>query len=228
MHASRPPLGRQLRLDLEHAPPAGDASFIVSASNIEAVRALEDFPGGAGRTLALIGPKGTGKSHLAADWAERVGALSLHGAEASLITLSELEGRPVLLDRAFDADDEALFHLMNLAMAAGGALLMVAREAPALWTAELPDLRSRLNAVRAVAIRPPDDTVLAGLLRRAFQTRGIAPATDLVDYLVRRIDRSPEAATAVAARLDDYSEGRPVTRALAVKMLEDVGKLFED
>ena len=116
-----PTTTEQLRLPLER-PVAGEA-FVTSDSNAEAVRVLARWPDGVGAVLALHGPPGSGKSRLAADWAERVGAVPLNGAEAALMDPLELEGRPVLLDRAADADDESLFHLINLANSGGGALL---------------------------------------------------------------------------------------------------------
>jgi len=207
---------QQLRLPLESHGVF--EAFVESACNAEAVRVLERWPDGAGSVLALHGPAGSGKSRLAAAWAERVGALALHGAEAALIDPLELEGRPVLLDRAPDADDESLFHLINLAAAAGGALLLVGRLAPKAWTVALPDLRSRLDAVRTVPIDAPDDAVLSAILRARFAERSIAPSGETIDYLVRRLDRSAEAASKVVSRLDALH--RPVTRALAREVLD--------
>lgn len=210
------PTAEQLRLPLERHV-VGEA-FVTSDSNAEAVRVLARWPDGVGAVLALHGPAGSGKSRLAADWAERVGAVPLNGAEAALIDPLELEGRPVLLDRAADADDESLFHLINLADSGGGALLLVSRSAPRQWSVDLPDLRSRLDAVRAVSIAAPDDAVLSAILRARFAERSITPADDVIDYLVRRLDRSAETAAAVVERLDALH--RPVTRVLARQVLD--------
>lgn len=220
---------RQLRLPLERATPLGRDSFVVGPSNAAAVQALDAWPGGVGGSLALVGPEGVGKSHLAADWAERTGAVALLGAEAALVDLSSLEGRPVLLDDADQADDETLFHLLNLAAAPGGALLLVGRTPPSGWPVVLPDLRSRLDALRIVPLAPPDDAVLAGLLRRLFEIRAIRASDDLIAYLVRRIERSALAAREAVERLDARSDQRPVTRVLARELFEtgpDTGELF--
>jgi chromosomal replication initiation ATPase DnaA len=216
LSALPPTTTEQLRLPLER-PVAGEA-FVTSDSNAEAVRVLARWPDGVGAVLALHGPPGSGKSRLAADWAERVGAVPLNGAEAALIDPLELEGRPVLLDRAADADDESLFHLINLANSGGGALLLVSRSAPRQWSVDLPDLRSRLDAVRAVAIAAPDDAVLSAILRARFAERSITPSDDVIDYLVRRLDRSAETAAAVVERLDALH--RRVTRVLARQVLD--------
>lgn len=219
---SAPPTSaeEQLRLPLERHGEA--EAFVVSDSNADAVDVLTRWPDGVGSVLSLYGPAGSGKSRLAADWAERVGATPLHGAEAALVDPLELEGRPVLLDRAPDADDESLFHLINLANAGGGALLLVSREAPRNWTVALPDLRSRLDALRTVSVEAPDDLVLSAILRARFAERSIAPADEVIDYLVRRLDRSADAAAAVVERLDALH--RPVTRVLARQVLDDMHK----
>lgn len=217
-----------MRLPLQRDLPEGAEGFVVSDCNRAAHEALAAWPDLIGGVLALCGPEGSGKSRLGQIWAERVGAAALHGAEAALIDPLELEGRPVLLDDAMDADDETLFHLINLAQAPGGALLLVPRDPPSAWSTTLPDLRSRLDAVRTVGLEPPDDAVLAAMLEARFAERGIRPARDVVPYLLRRIDRSAAAAAEVVERLDAMH--RPVTRALARAMFEggeESGELFD-
>ncbi|WP_396593109.1 chromosomal replication initiator DnaA [Brevundimonas sp. R86498] len=215
----------QMRLPLVRE--AGVAPFVRSPANALAVDALAGWPNpAAGPVMALCGPAGCGKSHLAAIWAERVGAIPLNGAEAALADPLELEGRPVLLDIAQDADDETLFHLINLAQQDGGALLLVSRPSPRRWSVDVPDLRSRLDAVRVVGMEAPDDPVLSAILRARFAERSIAPGEEVIDYLVRRIDRSAAAAAEVVERLD--AEHRPVTRALARQVLGTSEDLFED
>lgn len=217
---------RQLRLPLERHDVAG--TFVESGCNAEAAALLRRWPDGVSPILAPIlalhGPAGSGKSRLAAAWAERVGAFPLHGAEAALIDPLEMEGRSVLLDRAEDADDESLFHLINLTHSGGGALLLVSRRPPAAWASALPDLRSRLDAIRIVGVEAPDDAVMAAILRARFSERSITPSDEVIDYLVRRLDRSADAAASVAARLDSLH--RPVTRALARLVLD--GEVEQD
>lgn len=217
MSARRFPSG-QIRLPLKGELPEDADSFVVSECNRATFVALEDWPNLIGGVMAICGPAGSGKSRLAGMWAQRVGAVALNGDEAALIDPLELEGRPVLLDRAMDADDETLFHLINLAQAPGGAMLMVSRPAPSAWHVDLPDLRSRLDAVISVPIEAPDDPVLAAMLEARFAERGIRPAPDVVPYLLRRIDRSAAAAAAVVEALDALH--RPVTRSLAREALD--------
>ncbi|MBX9802741.1 MAG: chromosomal replication initiator DnaA [Caulobacteraceae bacterium] len=225
---ARPSPADQMRLPLQRDLPDGAEGFVVSDCNRAAVEALADWPNLIGGVMAICGPAGCGKSRLGQIWAERVGAVAVQGAEAALIDPMELDGRPVLLDPARDVDEETLFHLINLAQAPGGALLLVARSAPSSWDATLPDLRSRLDAVISVPVEVPDDAVLSAMLEARFAERGIRPQKDVVPYLLRRIDRSAAAAAEVVERLDAMH--RPVTRALARQVVEGAepsGELFD-
>lgn len=213
---------KQLRLKLERSARARREPFVASPSNAAARRALEAWPAWHGGLLTLVGPEGTGKSHLAADWAVRVGAVVL---DRAALDLPAAEGHPALIeDVDRGVEDEALFHLINRAGEAGGGLLLTARIPPAGWIADLPDLRSRLNALPVAEIEEPDDAVLEDVLRKLFRERHIRPADDLFPYLLRRIERSIPQAREVVARLDEAGDaaGRPITRALAREVLEDV------
>ena len=206
-------MSAQLRLSLERAPDHARAAFVVSGSNALAVETLDGWPDWRGGALALVGPLGSGKTHLAAIWAARMraAAFPVDGVEmvgAGLVLVDDAEGRLA---------DESLFHLLNLSARPGGGLLLTSRLAPSLWPARLPDLRSRLNALPTARIEEPDDTVLGAMLDRFFFERNIRPSAELLAYLVRRIERSAQSARSVVARLDEAADatGRRVSRSLA-------------
>lgn len=213
-----------MRLPLRRGLSGREEAFVVSASNVAAHEALQGWPTALGGTAALHGPAGAGKSHLGRLWAERVGALPFHGMEVGLADPLELEGRPLLLDAAETVDDETLFHLMNLAQAPGGALLLVSRDPPGSWPVVLPDLRSRLNGLLVLHLEAPDDAVLTAMFRARFAERSLQPADDVIDYLIRRVDRSAESVERVVDLLDQAHA--PVTRVLARKVLGESGDLF--
>ena len=89
-----------MRLPLRRGLSGHEEAFVLSASNAAAHAALQGWPTAFGGAAALHGPPGSGKSHLARLWAERVGALPFHGMEVALADPLELEGRPLLLDAA--------------------------------------------------------------------------------------------------------------------------------
>jgi chromosomal replication initiation ATPase DnaA len=193
--------------------------FIVSPSNVEAVAALDAWPAWPGGLLALVGPEGSGKTHLAQVWARRAGAATIARGDPDI---AAFRGRPVLLeDTDRWSDDESLFHLINMA-GPGGGLLLTGRLTPRAWRTSLPDLRSRLGAMPTAQIEPPDDLVLDGVLRKFFRERNIRPPDDVMAYLVKRIERSVPSARDVVCRIDELAdaERRDITRALAREVLE--------
>lgn len=212
---------RQLRLSLRQPVSYRPQDFVAGPSNAQARARLEAWPAWHGGALALVGPEGTGKSHLAKVWAQRAGAAEL---DRTAPDIAAAAGRPVLVeDVERGIDDEALFHLINLAAQDGGALLLTARTAPAAWPTRLPDLRSRLNALPVAELAAPDDVVLEAVLRKLFRERNIRPPKEVFPYLLLRMERSIPAAREIVRRLDETAdhERRPISRALARQILED-------
>ena len=215
-------MAAQLRLKLDNPAPFRREDFIESSSNADAVAQLDRWPDWRGGALALIGPPGSGKTHLAAAWAERAHARTVSGT-TDIAGLTELEGSPILME---DADgpqaDEVLFHLINMAARPGGGLLLTARTPPAAWPASLPDLRSRLNALPVAQLHEPDDALLTALLEKFFRERNIRPPEDLTPYLLRRIERSARGAREVVAELDEAAgeQHRPISKGVAREVLE--------
>jgi len=216
---------RQLALALAHAESYAREDFLSGPSNAAAIALVDAWPDWPHRAVVLIGPDGCGKSHLAAVWAQasgarRIAARALHEAAvpAALAT-----GALVIEDVAAGAFDErALFHLLNLAREQEAFLLLTARSAPAGWTFAIRDLGSRLKALPAVAIAPPDDGLLRAVLVKLFADRQLAVDESLIGYLAVRIERSFAAARQVVVQLDDEAmrHQRPLTRALAADVLK--------
>jgi len=196
---------------------------VISPANSQALAALDAWPRWPGGVLALIGPEGVGKSHMASVWAKASGARSVPAK--GHVDFAALAGAPVLYedaDRHTHGREEALFHLINMAAQPGGGLLITARTPPSAWPAALADLRSRLNALLVAEIEEPDDAILEGVLRKFFRERNIRPTDDVIPYLLRRIERSVPKAREIVVRLDEAAdaEGRAISRALARQILE--------
>ena len=213
---------RQLVLSFEPGANFARDDFLEGPSNAMALRLVERWPDWPARVVAIVGPEGSGKSHLADIWANRTGArrLSARALDQTAVPGALATGALALENVAEPLDEVALFHLLNLAKEDEATVLLTAREPPAQWAIRLPDLVSRLRALTVVELAAPDDALLRAVLVKLFVDRQLAVDESLISYLVARIERSFAAARAAVAALDREAlrQRRPVTRALAAEL----------
>ncbi|HEY4371483.1 MAG TPA: DnaA/Hda family protein [Burkholderiales bacterium] len=223
-------MGRQLTLDLALPPPTyARTDFVLSDGNREALAWIDRWPDWPAPALALSGPPGSGKTHLGRIWATRAQASLLDGTDldgkdvAGLTAFSEANAA-LLIDRAEQAPERALFHLYNLMRERRGHLLLLSEAPPAHWRIALPDLASRLRAAPAVAVAPPDDELLGSIILKQLADRQLHAGPGVVQYLVSRMERSAEVARRLVAALDRraLAERREIDRRLAADVLAEL------
>jgi chromosomal replication initiation ATPase DnaA len=217
---------RQLAFALPHAESLTRDNFLEGPANAAGLALIDSWPEWPNRIMLLVGPEGSGKSHLAAIWAEESGAraTSAHALTAAAVPGALATGALVVEDlKPEDFDERALFHLMNLTREDGASVLMTAREPPSAFPLELRDLRSRLRAVPTVSLLAPDDALFRSLIVKFCADRQLAVDETVVSYLASRIERSYAGIRQAVEHLDAEALrlGRPVTRALAAELFRD-------
>lgn len=218
---------RQLAFELPNTEAMTRADFFAAPSNALALQTVEGWQDWPGRKLLLVGPEGSGKTHLAQIWARLTDALILPAEALAEADVASLSGRAVVVEDAnrIGPAEAQLFHLHNLVTTAGTALLITARTPPRDWGLSLPDLISRMQATPIARLDAPDDALLAAVLVKLFADRQVAVPANLIPYLISRMPRSVGAARALVAALDAraLAAGRPITRALAGEVLDSHG-----
>jgi chromosomal replication initiation ATPase DnaA len=217
---------RQLALDLPHAESFRRDDFLPDPSNEAALALVEAWPTWPDSVAAIVGPAGSGKSHLAAIWAERSGARILDAASLTIadVPRSLVTGALVIEDLAPSyVDEQALFHLLNLAREDHAHLLITVRKRLDLENYALADVVSRLRVVPAIALGQPSDALLAAVLIKHFADRQLLVDQETIAYLVSRIERSLSAVRSTVSRLDTaaLSLGRRVTKPLVTEILRE-------
>jgi chromosomal replication initiation ATPase DnaA len=195
-----------MQLAFPFAGPAslGRADFILAPPNEDAwewVAHPAAWPAG---RLVLSGPPGSGKTHLAAIFAEAAQAPVLAGAALATEAIPHLlppHGSAVV-EGADSAPERPLLHLLNLAAERGGRVLVTAQAPAAAWSTALPDLRSRLAASGAAALRIPDDALLRAVLLKSAAERQLRLSPALLEWLAARLPRDLAVAAATIAALD--------------------------
>ncbi|MDG5487168.1 chromosomal replication initiator DnaA [Sphingomonas sp. BGYR3] len=190
----------QLTLPLGDLNPAGGSAFLVGEANADAVAQLDFWHGWPVQAALLVGPPRSGRTLFGRLFVNRTGGRVIDDAEAQ--------------------DERLIFHAWNDAQASGHPLLIIAGAVPPEWPVALPDLRSRLTATPVLRFQPPDDALLRAILIRGFDRAAMVPAPDVIDWLVRRIDRSyaviDRIVTDLAATADRSGQRRitvPMVRA---------------
>ena len=217
----------QLPLDFPVETRFGADDFLPALANEAALALVRAWPDWPDRIVMLVGPAGSGKSHLAAIWAARAGARVLDPLSLpSPATLAAMTPGPMLIDDADRVVDEtALFHLLNFVIEHRLSLLMTRQRAPLPGEVALPDLLSRLRRAPAIEIGAPDEALVRAVLEKLCRDRQLSVDEPALAYATLRLERSLEAARAFVTALDRaaMAQGRAVTRALAAEVMARYG-----
>jgi chromosomal replication initiation ATPase DnaA len=216
---------RQLALALGHAESYAREDFLSGPCNAGPLQLIDAWPDWPANALALVGPEGSGKTHLAMIWAAVAGArvIAARALREAELPSALATGALVVEDAPAGADERALFHLINLAREEQASLLFTASSAPATWRVAIPDLASRLRALPVATLQAPDDIMLRAVIVKLAADRQLALDESVVAYLSTRIERSFAAARAAVIALDNEAlrQGRPPTRALAAEIFRE-------
>jgi chromosomal replication initiation ATPase DnaA len=218
---------QQLLLDLPHREALGRDDFLVTGSNSAAVALVDEWPNWPSHAAILVGPRGSGKSHLSNVWQQASHAVVLPLAELATANVAPLLASKALVleDVTPDRfDPTALFHALNHARQQKGHILLTSEFEPKAWNVTLPDLASRLSAIPLVNILPPDDALLRGVLVKLFADRQVSVDEALISFVLARMPRSLQAAQILVAEVDRQAllAKAEMTRPFVSKIMSEV------
>ena len=222
-----PTMPEQLVFELPHRAAMGLEDFLVSDSNAAAVALVDRWPDWPVGAAILVGPRGSGKTHLANVWQLRADATP-HAAPSltrESVPAVASAGAVIIENIETLIDEAALFHLLNLVREQRLQVLLTTDTAPGDLKIALPDLHSRLKALPLASIEAPDDALLRAVLVKLFADRQLSVEPHIVDYVLVRMERSMSAAESFVAEADRRALvlQRRVTRAIAAAALDSLG-----
>ena len=216
---------RQFALEFENRPALGGDDFVVAGANSEAVAWIDRWPDWPSVGTVIVGPTGSGKTHLTNVWQSRSSAqrTEFHAldTEAENVRLDMqqtmvVEGLDQVVGKRAETE---LLHIYNMLVERGGSILLTARIPPAQIPLTLADLASRIRALPVVQMQQPDDELLGAVLRKLFADRQLSVGHEVIRYLVRHGDRSFAAARRNVEALDRSALERK--RDLTVSFVRD-------
>ena len=175
----------QIALPLDWPQTEGESRFIVSAANRSAFDHFRNWSLWPVKATVLTGPRRSGRTLLARTFAERV-----HGR---------------VIDQADIRDEEEVFHAWNDAQDSGLPLVLVADDAPPVWSPKLPDLRTRLAITPVTTINQPDDALFEALIQMLFADRGLHVPRDALRFMTERLNREYWTAERAVEEVDRYA-----------------------
>ena len=226
-------LNEQLIFDLSRTVQIGIENFYISESNTLAVNTIRNWRDWPAKKLLLLGPAGSGKSHLANFWMKESRAIRLSLRNIRELDHVKLEQGPgLILD---DADEiksftrkervnleEKLFHLLNYVAQKQYYFMMTSSTNIDTWGLQLPDLISRLSTMACVKLLPPDDELLLAVLIKQFDDKQLKVSPQFLLFVIKRINRSFESIRDFVDLIDKHTlkSKRDVTIPVASKILD--------
>ena len=193
-------MNEQLVLGLSLKEALEKEDFFISSSNLDAVTQLgntDKWPSG---VLLLVGPKGSGKTHLSTVWSQEHKAKNVkleavtpemeNGLDHDLVCVEDIDIIEKVEKKKKSKIEEGIFHLINSIGGRGGKLLMSSRKMPNALSIDLKDLVSRLQSFSNTIIKEPDDSLVMALLLKYFNDRQINIKHSNLDYIAARINRT--------------------------------------
>ena len=222
-------MSEQLTFDLPTRPALERGDFFIANSNALALAMIEDCENWPQNKHLLVGPRGSGKTHLANVWANQRGARVIASRDVTDQAVEEYAAQDLVIDDVpsllgEQSREATLFHIHNLCLANGNTLLMTGTGDVSTWNCVLPDLASRLNGTRTARLDPPDDILFQALLAKLFADRQLFPPPDVFPYLLLRLERSYDAAQMAVNHIDRaaLSRKRAITRSFVASIIDDL------
>jgi chromosomal replication initiation ATPase DnaA len=194
--------------------------YYVSNSNLEAYNAITQEITGIMpyKDIILIqGKKSSGKSFLAKILSR------IHNGK----TLSKLEdffGSSVfIVDNAEKIPEIDLFHIFNKSVDNNKKLVLFSNPN---WKIKLKDLESRINSIRTIHIKEPDDYLLEVIISKEFSKRSIEVSKDIINYIKSRVDRDFEKISEFIKAFDNFCLVN--RRNITIRAVHDYLKLHKN
>lgn len=213
----------QLFIKFENIKDYKKENFFVSNSNLEAFEILNNWPKWIKKFINLYGEKYSGKSHLARIFESKSTCLNISEKDFTEEILIKFKTKQSLIieDYQNNISENLLYSLINIVEQENKYLLITSEKPINEFNYKLNDLVSRLNNFLYIKLGAPDDELIYALIVKNFSDRQITIDKKLIDYIIKRIDRSYESIFIFISKVDQLSlqKGKPINLEVIKKVL---------
>jgi len=197
----------QLLLNFELQQNFQEDNFYVSQSNYYAFKLLNRWPNWEKNCVNIVGEKYSGKSHLTDIFLKKFNGIKLKTSKINDEKLREFKiyENIVLEDFSETVSEKLIYSLFNL-IDQDNKFLVINSSIPLVeMNFKLEDLKSRTKNCLIAKIETPDDDLIFALILKNFSDRQIIVEKKIIDFIVKRIDRSYDKIFEFIYKIDEVS-----------------------
>ena len=182
----------QLILNFDYDQNFKDQDFYVSKSNEFAFKLLNSWPKWEKNFVNLIGEKFSGKTHLINIFLKKFKGIKIEANEIDNEFLKKIKVfENIIIENLNDKIDEnLLFTLLNIIDQDNKYIILTSKNPIVDYSFKLDDLNSRSKNFLLCNIEKPGDDLMFALILKNLSDRQISIDKKLVDFIIKRIDRS--------------------------------------
>ena len=197
----------QLLLNFNQKQNFNYNDFYVSESNFYAFKLIDTWPKWEKKILNIYGETGCGKSHLSQIFISKHKAKLFKENQLNNDLLLKLKLYENLILDEFEnrIDEKLLYSLFNLVEQDNKFLIINSKKPIIDKNFLLNDLKSRVNNCLLAEIKVPDDELIFALILKNFSDKQISIDKKIIDYIVKRIDRSYRKISEFIYKLDELT-----------------------
>ena len=182
----------QLLLKFEYKQNFKDEDFYVSDSNYFAFKLIDSWPKWEKNFLNIHGEKYSGKSHLSDIFLKKHNGFKIDAKFFNNKALKKLKVHENIIIENFDKniDESLVYSLFNMVDQDNKYLIINSLVPINEINFDLKDLKSRAKNCLFAGIEKPDDELMFALILKIFSDRQISIDKKLIDFIIKRVDRS--------------------------------------
>jgi chromosomal replication initiation ATPase DnaA len=182
----------QLLLDFDYEQNFKDDDFYVGKSNFYPFELINNWPNWEKNFLNISGEKFSGKTHLTNIFLKKFNGIRF---ESNLLKDENLKSlklyQNVILENLnLDVNEKLIYTLFNIIDQDNKFLIITSTEPVAEINFKLKDLKSRTKNCLLAKIENPDDELMFALILKNLSDRQIALDKKLIDFIIKRVERS--------------------------------------
>jgi len=194
-------------IKFNHESSFKDEDFFISKSNKDIFNLLNQWPKWEKKFLNICGEKYSGKTHIINIFLKKFGGVKFEAKSFNNSNLKEVKIHEniILENLSKDIDEKLIYTLFNVVDQDNKYLIITSTKSISSIKFNLDDLVSRSKNFILQNIEKPDDELIFAILLKNFSDRQISLDKKLIDYVIKRIDRSYSKIFEFIYKIDEIS-----------------------